>query len=289
MKTRCRITVWPFWSVCALTGALLFAFPAHPVQADAALSRELKMVLMNRVPSENERQKVLHELEQAVEGGYSEDRLAPVIKKSLDRDISGEALARMIATLDKANRKGLPTQPYGEKIMEGLAKGVNGERILAALDRVNQRMEWAAAQAARIHSAEDPSQLLVIRTGEALAAGMDRKDLERIYDVMAQERVNRNIAPEDIMEMVKAASGYGVGSKDAGNYAISLMKNRKADLGDIRHYLKKLSDRVYRRSSRSGSQNGQNDGDGASGEGESDHDDGDGSEHDGHEGGESDH
>ena len=61
-------------------------------------------------------------------------------------------------------------------------------------------MEFAGAQAKKVEGTDGSSRILVIRTGDALAAGMDSKTIERIYDVMAQDRVNRKIEPEDIME-----------------------------------------------------------------------------------------
>ena len=215
------------------------------------MSQELKMTIMNRMSIAGERGMVLKSTARAIENGYPEDRLSPIIERSLDNGVSGDTLSSMIEILDEAYMRKLPTQPYAEKIMEGLAKKVNEGRILAALDRVGKRMEIAADMARNIDEKNEASQRLIIRTSDAIAAGMDRKNLERVYKVMALDRVNRNIEPEEIIEMVKAASGYGVESRSVGDYAISLMKSKSADRGDIRIYLKELSENAYRH--RSGS------------------------------------
>jgi hypothetical protein len=98
--------------------------------------------------------------------------------------------------------------------------------------------------------------------------------LEKVYTTMAEDRVNRKIEPEEIMEMVKAASGYGVDSRTVGDYAISLMKSRNADPGDIRKYLEELSERAYSSGSGSGSANADGSPGSSYGHGE-DEDDGD--------------
>lgn len=273
-----RIRVWRKYPVrlsCLVFGLVLLGMSAlavPPAQAAPTLSRELRMTLEDQIPSETARQPVLEAVLRAVDGGYPEGGLTRIVERSLEEGVPSDDLAGMVLVLDKANRQGLPTQPYAQKIMEGLAKGVEGDRILAALGKVDQRMEFAAAQAARVRGTEGSSHLLVIRTGDALAAGMDRKDLERVYDVLAGKRVNRNIEPEDIMEMIKAASGYGVGSETVGDDAISLMKNPRADLQDVRRYLKRLADRAYRKHRTGGTA--------STGEGSSEagdhHDDGDG-------------
>ena len=280
MKIRSWVTMQVYVSVCLTTVFTLLASTAVPVLAAPTLSQELKMTIMNRMPVARERGKVLQSTARAVEEGYPEDLLSPVIEKSLDSGISGDALSRMVEALDEARRKGLPTQPYAEKIMEGLAKKVKEDRILVALDRVGKRMEFAGAQAKKVEGTDGSSRILVIRTGDALAAGMDSKTIERIYDVMAQDRVNRKIEPEDIMEMVKAASGYGVESKSVGDYAISLMKSRKADLDDIRKYLEELSENAYGRDSGTDSDDGNEDEDNGEDDGESDDDGSDDDESD---------
>ena len=280
MKIRSWVTIQIFVSVCFTTVLPLLAATAVPVLAVPTISQELKMTIVNRIPAAGERGMVLQSTARAVEEGYPEDLLSPVIEKSLDSGISGDALSRMVETLDDARRKGLPTQPYAEKIMEGLAKKVKEDRILVALDRVGKRMEFAGAQAKKVEGTDGSSRILVIRTGDALAAGMDSKTIERIYDVMAEERVNRKIEPEDIMEMVKAASGYGVESKSVGDYAISLMKSPKADLDDIRKYLEELSENAYGRDSGTDSDDGNEDEDNGEDDGESDDDGSDDDESD---------
>ena len=122
MKIRSWVTMQVYVSVCLTTVFTLLASTAVPVLAAPTLSQELKMTIMNRMPVARERGKVLQSTARAVEEGYPEDLLSPVIEKSLDSGISGDALSRMVETLDEARRKGLPTQPYTEKIMEGLPK-----------------------------------------------------------------------------------------------------------------------------------------------------------------------
>lgn len=246
MKSRSRIDTHANYPLCLAAAAMLVLLTATSVWSAPAMSQELKTTIMNRIPVSGERGKVLQSTARAVENGYPEEGLTLVIEKSLDSNVSGYALSGMIDTLETARNIGLPTSPFTDKIMEGLAKGIDEVRIQSALDRVGQRLKFAASQAERVDGSDDSSPVLIIRTSDAMAAGMDRKNLERIYDVMARGRVNRKIEPEEIMEMVKAASGYGVDPGSVSEHAISLMKSRKADLDDIRMYLEGLSGFTYR-------------------------------------------
>lgn len=247
MKIRSRANVPIKVAVNLIVLSAFLAATVVPVLSAQDMSQELEMVILNRLSAAGDRETVLGSAAKAVEVGYPEESLSLVIEKSLDSGISPDALSGMIDVLEKAQRNGLPTQPFTEKIMEGLVKKVKEDRILTALGKVDNRIQFAAVQAAKLEGKKGSSQRLIIRTNDAIAAGMDRKNLERVFNIMAKDRVNRRIEPEEIMEMVKAASGYGVNSRSVGNYAISLMKDKNANIDDIREYLDKLSEKANRR------------------------------------------
>jgi len=245
MKRRYTIRFLSRALVCSGIVLVFVAATAIPVLSAAGISQELTTTIVTRIQWPDDRDLLLRSTARAIESGYPEDQLVPVIEKSLDAGVSGAGLSRMIGILSAAHDRGLPTRSYTVKIMEGLVKKVREDRIIGALERVDERMEFAARLAEDEGVDNGRSDDLVIRTADAVAAGMDREVLRDVYSTMASERVNRNIAPEDIMEMVKAARGYGLDSKKVGAFAKSLMENPDADQKDIRAFLNDLADRIY--------------------------------------------
>ncbi len=228
------------------TSLVLLSLTVGVSPAWSALSRDLERRIVDRIPESRERGEVLQSADRAVESGFPEGHLAPVIEKSLDGGVPPEILTRMIDALAGAREKGLPLAPLTGKIMEGLAKRVDGQRILRAMERVSERLEYAAGLQRREAPEVGSSEALIVKGADALSAGMDREVLGKVYGVMGRERTNRKIAPEEIMDLVKTARGYGVTSREVGDVAISLMKNPRADQRDIKDYLNNLSRNAYR-------------------------------------------
>jgi hypothetical protein len=247
IKMKRRHTLWSLTRALVCLGAALVvvAVTAVPVLSAVGISQELTTTIVNRIQWPDDRDLVLQSTARAIESGYPEDQLVPVIEKSLDAGVSGPGLSRMIDILSAAHDKGLPTRSYTGKIMEGLVKKVREDRIIEALERVDERMKFASWLTKDAGLSSGRPDVLIVRTADAVAAGMDRDVLRDIYSTMKSERVNRNIAPEDVMEMVKAARGYGLNSKKVGTFAKSLMNSPDADLKDIRMFLKDLADRIY--------------------------------------------
>lgn len=216
-----------------------------PVLSAEDVSPVLRTMITSRIKVPSERYLVLRSTARATESGFPEDHLAPVIEKSLDAGVSGKGLSRMIDILSEAHVKGMPIRSYTWKIMEGLIKKVDEDLIIAALGRVDERMGFSAKLAMEVGVHSDGSDDLIIQTAGAIAAGMDKEVLRDVYIAMASEGINRNIEPEDIMEMVKAASGYGVDSEKVGAFAKSLIQDPDANLRDIRIFLKDLADRTF--------------------------------------------
>lgn len=225
---------------------MLTAWLPAPVISSPEMYQELRALITDRIQAPDERDRVLQSVARAARAGFSDDQIAPVIEKSLEADISGAGLARIVDILVAAREKGLPTRSYKLKVMEGLIKRVNEDRLIRGLERADERMIQAGQLVRDSGLANRASDDLIIGTADAIAAGMSNRELRDVFDTMGRRRVNREIRPEQVMEMVKAARGYGLDSKKIGNFAISLMTNPDATERNIRTFLRNLSDQAHR-------------------------------------------
>lgn len=80
---------------------------------------------------------------------------------------------------DSAAAVGLPVEPLREKAIEGGAKGVPGERVIAAVRSLVARLGQAAA-AARAAGLAKPGAEVIEAGAFALNAGLDRREVEAL-------------------------------------------------------------------------------------------------------------
>ena len=217
-----------------------------PAMAVPTLSDNISRKIAEMIASPDERDSVLQNAIAAVKAGVPEDIIAPVIERTLGNGVSGDGLGEMLQALAAAREKDLPLEPLAGKILEGLVKNVGEKSIIRAMERVEERMEFSAGLAKGLGMSKEKREDLIIETAGAIAAGMDRDSLRDIFSVMAGDRSSGRLAPVQIMEMVKAASGYGVDSRKVGKYAAALIEDRSADKGDIAKFLKDLSEKAYK-------------------------------------------
>ncbi|HDL53203.1 MAG TPA: hypothetical protein ENH32_04450 [Proteobacteria bacterium] len=213
--------------------------------AAPTLSDTLRGKIAGEIASPIERESVLKNAAAAVRAGVHEEVIAPVIEKSLENGVGGVGIGEMLQVLAAASEKNLPLGPIAGKIMEGLAKNVGERSIIRALERVQERLELSVGLAEGLGVTGEKREELIIETAGAIAAGMDREALRHVYDAMAMGTSAGSLEPIQIMEMVKAASGYGADSRKVSKYAAALIENERHEEGDIIQLLRDLSGRAY--------------------------------------------
>jgi hypothetical protein len=80
----------------------------------------------------------------------------------------------------EAQQKGLPTEPLMNKVHEGIAKNVPEEKIVQAVERVQNRNENAYRQAGALTSDKQHARQLGQVIAEAYTAGLMEKDAAQI-------------------------------------------------------------------------------------------------------------
>lgn len=117
------------------------------------------------------------------------------------------------ATMANAQQAGVPPVLLGERIGQGLAKGVPAERITQALGTLRNNLVWARqmieAHVAKAELREKPAALeqALRHTDAALRAGLERAQLEQIFDAT-------RLTLEQYTALARTAAdlrGFGVG------------------------------------------------------------------------------
>lgn len=82
--------------------------------------------------------------ERAEAAGMEQATLSELRNRAQSRGISNEQLSQILASALSLSEQNLPGQLAIDKALEGLSKGVLGERLVPAVDRVGQGMRQAA-------------------------------------------------------------------------------------------------------------------------------------------------
>lgn len=111
-----------------------------------------------------------------------------LIAQAKTRNLSPGTVLEWRATLAQAQKAGIPPALLGERIGQGLAKGVPVDRIGQALGTLQNNLVWARqeieAHVAKAELRAKPAALeqALRHTEAALRAGLERAQIEQIFD-----------------------------------------------------------------------------------------------------------
>ena len=229
----------------AIMAAVMMIILSAPAAAAPTLPDSITGRINEVITSPEEREDVLRKADAAVRAGVRTETVGPILLRALENGVSPSGLGEMLQVLSSAAERNLPSELLAGKIMEGLAKHVDERLIVDAMEKVKERLEFSGGLAKGLGIGREKREDLIIETAGAIAAGMDREALRGIFDALAVGTGGSKLDAVQIMEMVKAASGYGVDSRRVGRYAASLARDEDADAGDIIKLLNDLSQGTY--------------------------------------------
>ncbi len=96
-----------------------------------------------------------------------------------------EQIRTVQSAINTAAQQGIPTAVLSRKVYEGVAKRVNPERIVQALARVSSRYQTAYGLARKLGNQQEVITTLGNTIATGMAAGLNRKDAEKLVDVLA--------------------------------------------------------------------------------------------------------
>lgn len=111
-----------------------------------------------------------------------------LIAQARQRGLKPSTMLEWRVTLAQAQQAGIPPALLGERIAQGLAKGVPADRISQSLGSLHSNLVWAKqgveAHVAKAELRTKPAALeqALRQTETALRAGLERGQLEQIFD-----------------------------------------------------------------------------------------------------------
>lgn len=120
--------------------------------------------------------------------GLSGEAVDSLIAQARQRSVSPATVLEWRATLAQAQKAGVPPGLMGERIGEGLAKGVPADRITQALGTLQNNLAWARQVVeAHVAKAELRAKPVVLESAlrqmdAALRAGLARAQIAQIFD-----------------------------------------------------------------------------------------------------------
>jgi hypothetical protein len=133
------------------------------------------------------------------------------------------ALAHQVAAIAAdATARGVPDGPLADKAIEGWAKQVPADRIVAAVHRFADQM-MAARDAVRSGGMDSPSGTVIAAAAEAMRSGMRP---EQVRSVVQAASVAEVAAPG--LSVAAALSAQGLGGDQAVKIVVGAMHNHQS-------------------------------------------------------------
>jgi hypothetical protein len=151
----------------------------------------------------------------AAQGGGVEDRLTA-------RGVPASLAHRVASIAADAKARGVPDGPLADKAIEGWAKQVPADRIVAAVTRFAEQMVTARS-AVRGAGVDAPSGAVIAAAAEAMRSGMRA---EQVRSVVQAATVAEIAAPG--LSVAAALSAQGLGGDQAVKIVVSAMHNHQS-------------------------------------------------------------
>ncbi len=129
---------------------------------------------------------------QMIDQGFNPQEVIDLTQQMLANNFAEQQVLQAQVMLMEARRQGLPTEPMMNKAYEGLAKQVQAEAVVKAMERVRFRYEYATKQAGIITNDKTKTSRMAAILAESMAAGMHEQDVERIMQALRER--TRNMA-----------------------------------------------------------------------------------------------
>lgn len=136
----------------------------------------------------------------------------------LQAQISPEAYARLTATLERARENGVPGEPLVSKALEGVAKGVPEDRILAVVDRLQANLVQARS-ALEQAGMSSPAGHVISGVASAFERGVP---WEAVQSIVGEIREGQPTVVA--MHTVADLMGRGLGADEALGMVVAVLE-----------------------------------------------------------------
>ncbi len=125
------------------------------------------------------------------------------LNEAMDRaGFSNVQSERVQSIIETASQQGLPSEALAGKVYEGVAKNIDPDRIITALERVTSRYEYGYGLAQKMTHSRDKAVELGNTVTAGIAAGLTRQDAEKIVSSL-QARSRQMDSTEDVYRLAE--------------------------------------------------------------------------------------
>lgn len=141
------------------------------------------------------------------------DRAAGHLERVEQVELGDEARSRMLSLLEAAKEAGLPTEPLVAKLLEGVAKGVQEARVLAAVRAVHSRQQRAKdilEHSLELGALGPVTGSDIARTAAGISSGVPPEQIGLLSRAAAEAEapVSRIVAAVGTLERLRAMGVY---------------------------------------------------------------------------------
>lgn len=134
---------------------------------------------------------------QMIRAGINSEEAVRMTVAMLENLFSNQNIIRAQEIIMQAKKEGLPVEPIINKSYEGMAKRVQQDNIIMAMEKVMNRYAFAYQQACRLTQDKARRSYIMEEVAECIAAGMNDSDVDRLV-YQLEYRVNET--PKDDAE-----------------------------------------------------------------------------------------
>ncbi len=151
-------------------------------------------------------------------------------------------IVRAQQTIQNAAQENLPTEPLMHKAMEGMAKQVPEEQVIAAMERVRDRYSYSYQQARSLSADQKTNERVAEAIAGSLAAGITDQEMDMIMTQLQvrTRQETRNQADDlalETMQTVRSMVRLGAKSTDVSDTVCKALQNRYTarNMEQLRH------------------------------------------------------
>ena len=158
--------------------------------------------------------------------GIPEAQAQTMLTLMVRNNFAEQNMVRARQVVMDAARAGLPTEPVMSKAMEGMAKQVGEQQIIAAMEAVRNRYAYAGQMARSLATEKKSVEAMRSAIADSLAAGMQTRSLEAVrtqLQARAQTRQQAGNRAEDealavqTMQTARTMARLGVDSSEVAD------------------------------------------------------------------------
>lgn len=146
-------------------------------------------------------QAVVQGTRELIQSGLAAESAIAVTRAMLQNGFDAQQVAAAQRVLREAQNQGLPPDPVIDKAFEGMAKRVQADRIVHAMNTVRERYDVAHRQAERLTDSKSALNQMAHVIAAGLAAGLTAQSVESVTEKLLQRARTMKTGPLEALAL----------------------------------------------------------------------------------------